>query len=254
MTLVVAEMGACHDGSLDKAVHLIETAKVCGADVVKAQYWEAETHAARRHAPDYLEIYRRYQVPLEWLPILRAECDKVAVAFGCSVSEAAHVPLVAPHVEYLKIPSFESQDLALTRACRYSGRSLLISFGGGQYPTCGTAEMQEYHLLCVAGYPTHLHELNLNMFRLEQWDGFSDHSGDIRVGAWAVMAGAQIIEAHLKLQSTDPKNPDAGPHALEPTAFKLYVDNIRDAELALGDGVRKVQPSEEKYLKYRVMA
>jgi N,N'-diacetyllegionaminate synthase len=254
MTLVVCEIGSCHDGSLEKAKHLIETAKVCGADVAKAQLFSAASHVERRHAPEYADVYRKGQIPPSWLPILKTECDRVGIAFGCSVSLAAHVPLVAPYVQYLKIPNFESQDRALRVRCLKTGIVTIISFGGGAYRRQGRLRDNERHLHCVAGYDVKLKELNLSVIRAQGFDGFSDHSGDIRVGGWAVQHGAEIIEAHLKLQTTDPKNPDAGKHALDPTSFKLYVDNIRDAELAFGDGIRRLQPSEQAFVKYRVSA
>ena len=45
---VIAEMGSCHDGSLHKARQLVEVAKECGADAVKAQYWSSAGRLARR--------------------------------------------------------------------------------------------------------------------------------------------------------------------------------------------------------------
>src|SRR5256885_12074363 len=53
---------SCHDGSLEKALRLVEIAAACFADAVKFQFWSsAEALAERRHAPDYLETYERYR-------------------------------------------------------------------------------------------------------------------------------------------------------------------------------------------------
>jgi sialic acid synthase SpsE len=111
-------------------------------------------------------------------------------------------------------------------------------------------------LHCVSAYPTPVEQLNLAVLRETDdhcaiWSGLSDHTTHPLVGALAVAAGARIIEAHLKLDDTDPQNPDA-PHARTPTAFADYVRNIRFAKAVMGDGVKRVMPSEAAMLPYRV--
>ena len=77
--------------------------------------------------------------------------------------------------------------------------------------------------------------------------GFSDHSIDLKSGAFAVMLGAKIIEKHITLN----KNLFGPDHkaSLTPNELKIYVDNIRDAESSLGDGLKKVEKIEKKTKK-----
>jgi sialic acid synthase SpsE len=85
------------------------------------------------------------------------------------------------------------------------------------------------------------------------YSGFSDHSGHVLTGAVATAGGARIIEVHFRLDSTDPANPDYG-HSLSPEQLIQYVQNVRFAEAAMGNGVKKMQPSERRWARYRVIS
>jgi sialic acid synthase SpsE len=249
MVEVIAEIGSCHDGSLDQALELIRTAKDCGADIVKAQYWSsAKRMAERRKAQSYLAAYEAYRVPSEWLPILAAEARRVGLVFACSSYLPEDVATVAAHAEILKISSFEANDPELLGAhalyaCQR--RRIIISLGmnGRRAHVYSKLGHAPEFLHCVSAYPAPLHALGLENVRDMELDGYSDHSGDLRVGGWAVAAGARIIESHLRLDTTDNANPDAGPHALCPETFAAYVREIRDVEQALhGDSTEAEAP------------
>lgn len=249
---VIAEIGSCHDGSLDKALQLITTAKFCGADIVKAQYWSsAKRMAKRRRAPEYEAIYAKYQVPEAWLPVLAREANRVGLRFACSSYLPEDVETVAASARTLKIASFEANDTALLRAHLpvVDTHRIIVSLGLGasMYEVARSLGGSLEFLHCVSAYPAPLDALQLE--RIAMHDGYSDHSGDIRVGGWAVAAGARIIEAHLRLDETDNENPDAGPHALTPVAFDAYVREIRDAERAMsGTGTSEAESAMRKYV------
>lgn len=247
---VIAEIGSCHDGSIDKAIALIHAAKECGADIVKAQYWSsAKRMAKRRKAPEYEAVYAKYQVPEAWLPVLRAEANRVGLRFACSSYLPEDVDTVAAQAAILKISSFEANDPELLLAHRpYVGR-IVVSLGLGSRRNVVHALLgpKVKYLHCVSAYPAPVDTLHLS--RIRQFDGYSDHSGDIRVGGWAVAAKAEIIEAHLRLDETDNDNPDAGPHALCPELFSYYVREIRDVECAMrGDSTAAVEAAMSQYV------
>jgi sialic acid synthase SpsE len=120
------------------------------------------------------------------------------------------------------------------------------------------------HLLCVSAYPAPVEALNLHRLRPchdssglcceVRYDGFSDHTTPhlTVTGALAVAAGAQIIEAHVKAFTTDPKNPDA-PHAMHPGQFAEYVTNIRLAETCLAGTEVQREKAERAMSAYRVV-
>lgn len=233
-TQVIAEIGSCHDGSIDKALQLIQAAKDCGADVVKAQFWSSASRMAeRRNAPEYEAIYAKYQVPEDWLPVLAKETRRMGMEFACSVYLPEDVATVKFHADIVKVSSFEANDERLLAALlRHAVRRMVVSMGlGANRYIVEEALGTDIGLLhCVTAYPAPLDALDL--WKIRALGGYSDHSGDIRVGGWAFAHGARIIEAHLRLDDTDNENPDAGPHALCPISFDAYVREIRDAERA----------------------
>jgi N,N'-diacetyllegionaminate synthase len=121
-----------------------------------------------------------------------------------------------------------------------------------------------YTLACVSAYPAPIDDLHLRRFRPSRdrhvpTCGLSDHSpaGELLTGALAVAAGAMMLERHLRLDDTDPENPDA-PHACSPAQFRGYVELVRLAERALGPrdvpSTGTVMPSETAMARYRVGA
>jgi N,N'-diacetyllegionaminate synthase len=270
-TLVIAEIGSNHDNDLSKAIALVDAASDAGANVVKIQYWSNPTLLAdRRKVPvHYREIYQHYAMPAHWLAKLREACTLKRIKFGITTYLPVDVPRTAAIADVLKIASFEAEarDLldAHVQPVVNHYRPLIISLGMGAHrqPYCQFNGKERY-LHCVSAYPAPLEALNLaalwerprHLKTYEQEpDGFSDHSDPAHTwtGALAVAAGATIIEAHLRLEDTDARNPDA-PHAMNPQAFREYVRHIRFTERCVGtvpDG-HDVLPCEEPMAAYRV--
>jgi N,N'-diacetyllegionaminate synthase len=266
-TLIIAEAGSCHDGSLEKAYALIAAAHDVGADIVKFQFWSsADRMAERRRTSKHLrDVYARYQVPKAWLPALWDECNRAGIEFMCSTYLPEDVATVAPLVTLFKIASFEAEDSALIRAHEpfLAGKELLVSLGMNASPNFATllpysltSKVRQLH--CVSAYPAPVEALNLRTLWADgegdrAFAGFSDHSDPALTwtGALAVAAGAEIIEAHLRLEETDQGNPDA-PHAMTPRQFDSYVRHIRFAEACLGAGDRQLQPCELEMAQFRV--
>ena len=96
-------------------------------------------------------------------------------------------------------------------------------------------QVNRLYLHCIAAYPTPMDEVQLGAIGRYGLDGFSDHTGLVQMGAYAVMAGARILEAHLRADDTDPANPDSRV-ALNPEGFVQYVQNVREAEMCFGVG------------------
>ncbi len=258
-TLIIAEAGSCHDGDLIKALQLVDVASHAGADAVKFQYWSSpERLAERRHAPDYLDTYSKYAMPVEWLPVLKMRADQRGIEFMCTTYLPEDIATVAPFVKRFKISSFESIDREFVWQHIDYGKLIIVSVGMQGYDEIErlrdstSAPMMFLH--CVSAYPAPFQDFNLAVIRDCCLAGFSDHSGQVRTGAYAVMAGATIIEVHFKLLNTFLVNPDAGLHALRPEELKEYVFDVRQAEVMLGDGNKRLMESERAMEKYQVKA
>lgn len=267
---VIAEAGSCHDGRLIRALDLVEAARDAGADAVKFQFWSNPDRLAdRRRVPDsYREIYRRYQMSPTWLPILQEACEarsehtrgRRPIEFMCTTYMGPDLAVVEPFVKRFKIASFEA-DSNMVHGAMTRGRQVIVSTGmlpedrlrslvllRNRYYTSDRLAI----LHCVSSYPvSDASALNLAVIDRYGLDGLSDHSRDVRTGGLAVAACARIIEAHLRLEDTDPMNPDFAT-AFTPGEFAEYVRNIRFAESVMGTGVKELQACEREMSAYRV--
>jgi N,N'-diacetyllegionaminate synthase len=269
-TFIIAECGSCHEGDLRRALDLIEVVRKAGANVAKFQFWSsADRLADRRRSNDYREVYRRYQVPASWLPVLKDACDQHGIEFMATTYLPEDVAVVAPFVKRFKISSFEAEstDLALAHAPFLTGdRTVLMSLGMGANPNVSAQAMHFHYaewwkrvrlLHCVSAYPAPADAIGLRVFHNEEWRdsfaGLSDHSRHPWMGALAVAAGAQILETHIRLDTTPESNPDYAT-AFTPEEFAEYVRNVRFAEAAMGSGEKRMQACEAEMARYRVQA
>lgn len=258
-TTVIAEPGCTAEGRYEAMLQLIRVASQAGCDVFKAQWTsDAAQMCARRNAPDYERFYRWLAFPVEWHADFRELCQQLGLQYACSVYLHQDCAIVAPYVSFLKISSFECKSADLSRAASATGRSVVVSVGAAQeWDIWGVTGGRYLH--CVSAYPAPLDELNLSVmggigrYDGAVWSGFSDHSRDLDVGAFAVCAGAEIIETHFRLFDCDRNNPDFAT-AFDPAELAMYVAKIRKAERCMGSGYKQIQPSEQWALRYKVTA
>lgn len=261
-TLVIAEPGCTHEGSYDALVSLLHAAKDAGCNVWKPQWTSnPERMCERRHIgldhpkrAYYLKAYSWLAFPVEWHADFSARCKQLGMQYGCTVFLPEDADRVAEHADYMKVASFEAGDSELLEAVldasTLRGRFVIVSTGmGREYADTEAPWFFELH--CVSSYPAPIDAINLSV--LPKYSGLSDHSRDLDMGMMAVCAGAQIIETHYRLYDCDPQNPDY-PVSFDPGELAMYVGKIRKAERAMGDGVKRIHPSEEWALPYRVGA
>jgi sialic acid synthase SpsE len=262
---VIGEMASAHDGELRKAKQLVDVAVDAGCDAVKVQFWSnADRLADRRQVPQYYrDIYRKYQIPVEWLTILKNYCgNRIEFMATCFLPE--DVKTVSPFVKRFKLSAFESyaNDLLRKVFAIAGDRPVITSVNTLDHHLRDYGKLTEMRcarimddrdidvlMYCVTAYPAALDSIDLNQLQDEangEDVGFSDHTGDIDMGAYAVCAGATYVEAHMKLISTDGLNPDGGSFAHLPAALKQYVSNIRKAELVCSGDMEKPKLSKEE--------
>ena len=259
-TFVIAEAGGTHDLDMGKALRLISAAKQSGADAYKLQYWcDSKRLAERRNAPELADLYERCRIPTWWVAELSEVARATGLAFMCTTYLPEDIHVVAPWVDRFKIASFESQDLHFVRAHQSFEKETIVSTGlcdeeafwRLQDVTSVSRSWNLRFLHCVSAYPAPISALNLRAIGRYVLDGFSDHTTSLITGGLAVAAGAHILEKHLRLDDTDPANPDYD-HSLPPMAFAEYVQNTRLAEAAMGDGRKTVAEAEAPWARYVV--
>ncbi len=282
---VVAEAGSAHQGELSRAFELIDAAAEAGADCVKFQVIFADEIVHPKTGSIELPggktaIYERFRELERDLPFyarLKEYTEKRRLVFLCSAFGMASARLLRElAVSAIKIASPELNHFPLLRELAGYGLPLIISTGVSTLADIERALIaagtKTVLLHCITAYPAAEEEYNLRVIPNLQAVfgrpvGVSDHSRDpLLVPGLAVMTGACIVEKHLALSREDGGLDD--PIALDPDAFARMVEGIRRiegmrpaearswleedygrerVESVLGDGIKRLAPSEEKY-------
>jgi pseudaminic acid synthase len=257
---VVAEISANHNGSLERALGLVEEAAKAGAQAVKLQTYTADTMTLESDSTDFLiddprslwhgrrlyDLYREASTPWEWHARIFDRCRELdMVGFSTPFDESAVEFLETLEVPCYKIASFELTDLPLIRKVGSTGKPVILSTGMGTVPeiqeavdTARAAGARDLVLLrCTSEYPALPEHADLrtlqDMSRLFQCPvGISDHSLGLGVSLAAVVLGAVMIERHFTLGRSD-GGPDAA-FSLEPAELAALVREARTARKALG--------------------
>lgn len=228
---VIAELSGNHNGSLDRALAIIERAAEAGASAVKFQTYTPDTMTIdgpqehfRISNPDSLwqsrslyDLYSEAATPWEWhAPLFEKARSLGLVPFSTPFDETAVSFLESLEVDLYKIASFENTDLPLIAEVAKTGKPLIISIGLASLneieeavQTARDNGCKELALLkTTSAYPARPEEANLATIPriLELFDctvGISDHTLGNGVALAAVGLGAKIIEKHLTLARED---------------------------------------------------
>ena len=274
-TLIIAEAGVNHNGSLSVAKELIFEASKAGADFVKFQTFNSKLNiSVNAKQADYqiqntgiretqLEMVSRLELPKE------SHIELIEYAKKCNIGIFS-TGFDLPSIDFLndlgfelfKIPSGEINNLLLLEKVGSLNKKLLMSTGMSNLADIeraidileenGTDRKNIVILHCTTEYPAPFDEINLqamNTLRLcfGTEVGYSDHTNGIEVAIAAVALGASVIEKHFTLD----KNMDGPDHkaSTEPNEFALMVKSIRNIEIALGTKLKIISPSEKKNLE-----
>lgn len=257
---VIAEFASCHDGNLDRMLRGVRAAKAADADAFKT-WWTSDPveTCARMQAPEMLSAYQLGAFPRAWLEILRDACRAEGLDFLCTVDLPRDIAVVAPYVDRFKVASWGAQNGAFLAAHQPYGKPLVISTGvtsdadwaWARKPIDWAVEVAWLH--CVSAYPTPPEDVNLGAIARYRFDGFSDHTKRIWMGGLAVAAGARMLEVHYCLPETAASNVDRVV-SHEPGALAAYIAQARQAAVVVGDGVKRIMPSEEASVRFRYVS
>lgn len=270
-TIIIAEAGVNHNGRPDIALELVRAAAQAGADYVKFQTFKAENLVAasaekaayqKANDPDsgvtQLEMLRGLQLSREDFLTISDECRKCGIGFLSSPFDMESIRFLDGFaMDYWKIPSGEITNLPFLREIGRRVGRVILSTGMSTLPeiksavevleSSGTKRNDIFLLHCNTQYPTPMADVNLRaMDELRALGcggvGYSDHTCGIEVPVAAVALGASIIEKHFTIDKTM-----AGPDhkaSLDTSELKAMVSAIRNIELALGDGYKRISDSE----------
>ena len=273
--LIVAELSGNHNGSLDRALALIDAAKEAGADAIKMQTYTADTITIDHPGAEFRieggpwdgrtlhDLYEEAHTPWEWHAAMFARARAHGMlAFSAPFDHTAVDFLETLDCPAYKIASFELIDLPLIRTAAATGKPLIMSTGMANRDEIGEAVAaaraggcQDLVVLhCVSSYPAPDEDSNLltmpdlaRAFSVPA--GLSDHTLGTAVAVAAIGLGAVLIEKHLTLARAD-GGPDSG-FSLEPAEFAALARDCRAAHAALGRVHYDLKGSEAGNVQFR---
>ena len=270
---IIAEAGVNHNGSIEIAKKLVQVAKDSGADAIKFQtFLEGECTGKFAVMVDYMEeAYQeekeRYEVtqelvlPFEGFVQIKQFADEIGITFISTPDGTESLNFIADElkVPMIKVASTEVTNLKFLEEIARKEVPVILSTGLSNMEEVKKAveairkhNDQIYVLHCLSEYPAPIDEVNLNAIVTMRNElgipiGFSDHTKGDEASIAAVALGAEIIEKHFTLD----RKMDGPDHkaSIEPHELKEFIRKLRNTSMALGDGIKKAQPSELKNLE-----
>lgn len=274
-TIIIAEAGVNHNGSMELAKKMVDSAKSFGVDYIKFQTGKPELVTSKFAVmADYqkknigkdesqLDMIKKIMLNAEDFPVLKQYCNEKGIKFCSTPFDLTSIDVLAPLcMDFMKVPSGEITNLPYLRKIANLKMPVIMSTG---MSTLGDIEaaldvfykgglsINDITLLhCNTEYPTPFADVNLKaMLTLRQCFGtkvgYSDHTKGIEVPIAAVAMGATVIEKHFTLDRTLP-GPDHVA-SLEPNEMQQMVSAIRNIEQAIGNGLKHVTDSERKNME-----
>jgi N-acetylneuraminate synthase len=264
---VAAEIGINHNGDMEIAKRLISVAVAAGCQAVKFQkrtvdvVYTREELARERESPFGTtngDLKRGLELGLEQYRQIDRYCREVNILWFASCWDEASVDFIelfSPPC--YKIASASLTDDALLRHIRSKGRPVILSTGMSSLEQVdhaveilGKRDLIVLH--ACSAYPSAYGDLNLRAMaslkaRLGVPVGYSGHETGLSSTIAAVALGASVVERHVTLDRAMWGTDQAA--SLEPNGITRLVRDIRLVESAMGDGVKKVQPSEVPVMK-----
>lgn len=274
---IIAEMSGNHDGSLDRALAIVDAAAEAGAHAIKLQTYTADTitidadtpafrissgHALWGHRRLY-DLYAEAHTPWEWHgPIFERARDLGILAFSSPFDPTAVDFLAGLDVPAYKIASSEIVDLPLVRKAAEQGKPIIISTGMASVSEIdaavkaarGAGNDQIVVLSCTADYPADPASANLRSIPVlaeafQTLVGLSDHTMGVGVAVASVAFGACVIEKHVTLGREEGGVDSA--FSLEPHELETLVRETDVAWQALGQSRIGARESEREGLRFR---
>lgn len=269
-TLIIAEAGVNHNGSIEVAKQLVDAAKESGADCVKFQTFKSENLVSKKAIKaeyqkqttqsneSQFEMLKKLELSHNDFIELKKYCEKKEIEFLSTAFDFESIEFLKNlEIKFWKIPSGDITNLPYLIKIAQFGMPVILSTGMSNMDEIrdairiltenGVIDLTVLH--CTTEYPTPYNDVNLNAMLSIKDEfnikiGYSDHTKGIEIPIAAVALGATVIEKHFTLDC-EMEGPDHKA-SLEPKELKKMVESIRNVEQALGNGNKEPASSEVK--------
>ena len=271
-TMIIAEAGVNHNGSLEMAKQLVDASANAGVDAVKFQTFTADNLVSKQ-APkaeyqnqttakeeSQYEMLKRLELDLEAHKELITYCKSQEIEFLSTPFDHNSIDMLdSLGLKTFKIGSGEITNLPYLRHIGSLNKKVILSTGMADLgetedalqvlENAGTRRNNITVMHCNTEYPTPMQDVNLLAMQTITTAfpglqvGYSDHTLGVEVPVAAVALGATVIEKHFTLD----KNMQGPDHkaSLEPDELTQMVQAIRNIEMAMGSGEKKPSSSEK---------
>ena len=268
----IADVGANHDGSLDRAFKLIELAKESGADAVKFQNFIADKIVSKygfenlegnsTHQSNWkksvFDTYVDASLSREWTIPIVEKCREIEITYFTSPYDFDSVDHVESYLDAYKIGSGDVNWLEILEYIAKKDKTVLLATGAASLDDVKRAVdtiLSFNKKLCLMQCNTNYtvdhdksRHANLNVLKTfaDLYPGIvlglSDHSMNPATVVASIPLGARVFEKHF----TDDKKREGPDHkfAVDPKEWKEMVFLSKEAFYALGDGIKKVEENE----------
>jgi N-acetylneuraminate synthase len=266
---IIAEIGINHNGDIEVAKKLIEMAEAAGCHAVKFQkrtievVYSADELAKPREnpfGPTNGDLKCGLEFGHEQYDEIDRYCKEMEINWFASCWDEGSVDFIEHyHPPCYKIASASLTDDGLLRYTRQRAgeRPILLSTGMSTLEQIDHAvevlgKEKLIILHATSTYPSSHTELNLKVIPMlrERYGvpiGYSGHETGVVTSAAAIALGACVVERHFTLDRAMWGSDQAA--SLGPAGFTKLIQHIRYLTPALGDGVKRLYPSEEPVMK-----
>ncbi len=266
---IIAEIGINHNGSIDLAKKMIDEAAAAGCDAVKFQKRTPELCTPKdqweimRDTPwgrmSYINYRKLIEFGQEEYIMIDNHCKEKKIDWFVSCWDEEAVDFIEQfNPAIYKFASASLTDHSLIEKVKSLNKPYILSTGMSTMAEInetinlfGTENTLIAH--STSAYPCHPSELNLNMIHTLKNlfpgtpIGYSGHETGLATTIAAVVMGACFVERHFTTDRSMWGSDQAA--SVEPQGMQKLVRDIRDIELGLGDGIKKVYDSELGSLK-----
>ena len=263
-TYIICEVGINHNGSIDEALKLIESASKSGVDAVKFQkrtlseiYSKSildDSNSAEWNFDYLIPLLKDVELSDDDYKVIRKKCDELKLDLIITPFDEVSAEFIADlGVTAFKIASADMTNYSLIEKCSSYGLPIIISTGmWGRDEILKVVEHYKSKNITFAllhtqsTYPAPYESLGLKFIKdlceMTEIVGYSGHERGVFIPIAAVTMGCKIIEKHIT-NNKEQKGPDHKASML-PEEWSEMIHNIRMLEKSLG-GNKLVNQAEK---------